>query len=320
MDELPERVLRAIGGQAAVAGLAGLSASDFTTLMLEVARLRAARETPDSLLRRYRTSRFVQPAGTGWQVIRTAEDALTAHLPPGTELLMLPPLVPFGCHSVLGPISQDKVVTTMRAVEVAADPTNALALEAAIRRRAGEPRAMVRLAAFQRVVRAQRPPPGNLPHFSLLGVVTAGRDDGGHRFEREAVSEHVRSVVAGLSATGLGAAQLAVTPISSAGEAIAAALPAELADVPVQVVLDRERQAGRGYYRDLCFKLNVAAFESAGADGGPPGKQPAAAWAEVGDGGFTDWTARLTASAKERLLISGVGIDRVVGLAAARAG
>jgi len=315
MHELPSRVLETIGGQAAVAGLASLSGSDFTILMLEVARQRAVRETPASLLRRYRTDRFVQPAGTGWQLIRAAEDAMTAFLPPGMELLMLPPLVPFGCHAVLGPMSQDKVVTTMRAVEVAADPTNALALEAAVRRRAAESRSVVRLAAFQRVVRAQRPPPGNLPHFSLLGMVTAGRDDGAHRFERQAVGEHARSLVAGLAAAGLDQAQLAVTPLSAAGEAVAAALPAELADAPVEVVLDRDRQAGRGYYRDLCFKLNVAVCDSAE---GTAARQHGARWAEVGDGGITDWTARLTASAKERLLISGVGIDRVVGLAGER--
>jgi hypothetical protein len=317
MDELPGRVLQAIGGHAAVSGLASLSASDFTILMLEVARQRAARETPASLLRRYRTDRFVQPADTGQPLLRAAEDAMTEHLPAGTELLMLPPLVPLGCHSVLGPMSQDKVVTTMRAVEVAADPTNALALEAAVRRRVADARAVVRLAAVQRVVRAQLPPTGNLPHFSLLGMVTAGRDVGGHRFEIEAVAEHVRSLVAGLVAAGLGRAQLAVTPMSSAGETITAALPAELAHAPVEVVIDRERLAGRGYYRDLCFKLNVAADDS--ADGDHAGSPPGAEWAEIGDGGFTDWIAWLTASAKERLLISGVGIDRVVGLAAGRA-
>jgi hypothetical protein len=318
MDDLPDRVLQSIGGPGAVAGLASLGASDFATLMLAVARQRAARETPASLLRRYRADRFVAPAGTGWQLIRTVEDAMTAHLPPGTELLMLPPLVPLGCHSVLGPMSQDKVVTTVRAVEVAADPTNALALEAAVRRRAGSFRSVVRLASFQRVVRAQRPPPGLLPHFSLFGLVTAGRDDGGHRFEREAVAEHVRALVAGLAASGLGASQLAVTPLSPAGETVAAALPAELADTPVDVVPDPERQAGRGYYRDLCFKLNVAVGERAGSVEAALSARPA--WAEVGDGGFTDWTARLTASGKERLLISGVGIDRVIGLASGRTG
>jgi hypothetical protein len=64
-----------------------------------------------------------------------------------------------------------------------------------------------------------------------------------------------------------------------------------------EVVIDRSRQAGRGYYRDLCFKVNACS-----------GDAPA----EVGDGGFTDWTARLTANQKERLLICGLGTDRLV--------
>jgi hypothetical protein len=322
MEELPQRVLRAIGGRAAVDGLASLSAADFTSLMLEVARQRAARETPASLLRRYRGDRFVQPASSDWQLIRAAEDAMTAHLLAGTELLTLPPLVPLGTHAVLGPMSQDRVVSTVRAAEVAADPTNALALEAAVRRRA-DSRAVVRLAALQRVVRAQRPQLGGLAHFSLLGLATAGRDDGGHRFEREAVAEHARSLAAGLTAAGVGPAQLSVTPLSAAGETIAAGVSAELADTElantgVEVVLDRDRQAGRGYYRDLCFKLCVAVAEP--ADGGLADHSAGAEWAEVGDGGFTDWTARLTASAKERLLISGVGIDRILMVAAGAPG
>jgi hypothetical protein len=36
---------------------------------------------------------------------------------------------------------------------------------------------------------------------------------------------------------------------------------------------------------------------------------------EVGDGGFTDWTARLTANQKERLLILGLSTDRLAALA-----
>jgi len=154
------------------------------------------------------------------------------------------------------------------------------------------------------VVRAQQVVPGYLPHFSLLGLATAGRDDGGHRFEREAVAEHVRAVAAGLAAAGFDAIQLALTPLTPAGRTIASAVgellaAAPLPALPLDVVIDDEREAGRGYYRELCFKVNVR-------DG--------AEWAEVGDGGFTDWTARLTASSKERLLISGIGIDRVATL------
>jgi len=306
MGEVPERVLRAVGGPEVIGRLAGLSGSDFTSVMLEVARRRAARETPATLLRRYRSDRFVQPAGTDRQRLQRIEDILAAHLPPGTEVLTLPPMVPLGTHSVLGPMSQDRVVTAMRASEIAADPTNVLALEAAVRRRTG-PGDAVRLAAFQRVVRAPRPRPGNLPHFSLLGLVTAGRDDGGHRFERSAVAEHVRGLAGGLSAAGLRRLQLALTPLSPAGEAVAAGLATDLTDASVEITIDAERQAGRGYYRDLCFKVSVADDRSPSASDEP-------AWVEVCDGGFTDWIARLTASTKERLLISGAGIDRIAAL------
>ena len=59
-----------------------------------------------------------------------------------------------------------------------------------------------------------------------------------------------------------------------------------------EIITDRDRAGGRGYYRDLCFKVNAL------VDG---------ASTEIGDGGFTDWTAQLLANAKERLLIAGYG-------------
>jgi hypothetical protein len=278
--------------------LAELSGSDFTSLMLEVARRRAARETPATVARRYRTDRFVRPASSSWRALRRAEDLMTGNLPADYELLTLAPVVPLGTHSALGTVSQDKVVTAMRACEVAADPTNALALEAAARRLA-RPDEIVRLAALQRVVRAQQIAPPYLPHFGLLGLATAGRDSGGRRFEREAVAEHVSALAAGLAGAGLAPVQLALTPLSAAGESVAAAVAGDLAGPLIEVVADPHRKSGRGYYRELCFKISV---------------QSAAAWREVGDGGFTDWAARLTASSKERLLISGLGIDLLAAM------
>jgi len=294
------RVAGAVGGSEVLDRLAALSGSDFSSLMLEVARRRAANQTPAELMRRYRGDRFVRPGDLPWRRLQQAEHVVASNLPPQFELLTLAPLVPFGTHSALGPVSQDKVVTAMRGGEVAADPTNALALEAACRR-LGQPGERVRLAAFQRVVRAQPTQPRYFPHFGLLGLVTAGRDPGGRLFERESVTEQVRALVAGLAAAGLRTTQLALTPLSAAGETIASAVLAELADSAVELTIDNGRQSGRGYYRDLCYKLNVTV----------QGR-----WEEVGDGGFTDWAARLTASSKERLLIGGLGIDRLAAFMA----
>ncbi|HET9973786.1 MAG TPA: hypothetical protein VFQ68_36525 [Streptosporangiaceae bacterium] len=345
MKDVLDRVLPRIGGNGVIDQLAALSGSDFTSVMLEVARRRAARQTPASVLRRYEQDRFVRPGQVPAMALRRVEDVLLGGLPGDVEVVSLAPLVPLGTHSALGPVSQDKVVSTIRGSEVAADPTNALALETAARRArargappAGRaPSAHVRLAAVQRVVRAQQVPdaPGFFAHFGLFALVTAGRDTGSLEFERSALTGQLGIAIHGVSealvaggaeaagearatsgggtAAGGGTAdvRVALTPLSDQGERIAAAVTAELAVTAglraggtAEIVIDRGRQAGRGYYRHLCFKVMAHA-------GGEP--------TEIGDGGFTDWTARLTANAKERLLICGLSTDRLATLSAGTA-
>jgi hypothetical protein len=286
--EALRRVTDSIGGMAAVDVLAGLSGSDFTTLMLEVARRRAARQTPADLLRRYRADRFSEPGTTGYRSLLRAENLIAGRLPPDVEMVTLAPVVPLGTHSVLDTVSQHNVVTAMRACEVAADPTSALALESALRRRR-EPGEVARLAGVQRVLRAQRFPAPYQAHFTLFGMVTAGRDTGDRRFETQALTEHLRFAIGLLAEAGAQEIQVALTPLSPAGELTGAAVASGL---PATVVTDTARQGGRGYYEHLCFKVN--------ADG-----------TEIGDGGFTDWTRQLIANSKERLLTSGLGVDRL---------
>lgn len=307
MEDMLGRLLPRIGGIETVERLAALSGSDFTSVMLEVIRRRADRETPASVLRRYERDRFVRPGQVSARAIRRAEDVLLGGLPEDVEVVLLAPLAPLGTHSALGPVSQDKVVATIRPSEVAADPTNALALEAASRRaRARDTTARltpVRLAAVQRVVRAAQLPdaPGFFAHFGLFGLVTAGRDTGSLRFEQAALAGQLEIAIRGVALAGEMAPEdvrVALTPLSDGGERIAAAVPAGLGSA--DVVTDRERQAGRGYYRDLCFKVHAHVNGEL---------------IEIGDGGFTDWTARLTANAKERLLILGLATDRLAAFA-----
>jgi hypothetical protein len=180
-----------------------------------------------------------------------------------------------------------------------------LALEAAARR-TGKESGTVRLAAVQRVTRAQRFPDGWAAHFSLFAMVTAGRDEGNRRFEEAELAGQLGFATAAFLAAGL-PMQIALTPLSDAGERIAAGVSAEMAAqlaaapaaAPAGIVTDPDRVSGRGYYRDLCFKVNAL------VDGSPT---------EIGDGGFTDWTARLLSNGKERLLISGYGTERLGGV------
>ncbi|MFJ7216752.1 hypothetical protein [Amycolatopsis sp. NPDC098790] len=282
------RVLSGPGGPAADV-LAALPGADLTTVQLEVARRRAARLSGPDVLRRHREDRFAAPSPLPFALLRRVEDALIGAAA-SFELVALSPLAPLGTHSAVAGLAQHRVVPTGRGTEVAADPTAGLALEAAVRRASAS---VVRLATVQRVVRAQRVPTGLFAHFSLFGAVTAGRDTGNLAFERAALAEHAELVVAACRALGATEASLGVTVLDPRFEGL-------LDEVGVPVHPFPEREGGRGgYYEGLCFKV-YAAF------GG--------SLAEVGDGGFTPWTRKLTGNAKERLMTSGLGVDRLATL------
>jgi hypothetical protein len=287
MADALTRITRRIGGASTLAALSELPGADLTTLLLEVFRQRAARLTAADLLRRYRTDRFVAPAVTPFHQLRRAEDHAIEALRPGFELLTLAPVTPLGTHSIVATVDQNKVISTVRGSEVAADPTNALALEAADRR-AANPTEPVRLAAIQRVVRAQRfDGPGSFAHFSLFGAVTAGRDTGNLAFERQHAVEHVH-----LTTAGVPTAQVRLTVLDPRFAVVADTVRDAFTESTVDVTDDPDRKTGRGYYTGLCFKVFT--------DG-----------TELADGGFVDWTQALLGNRKERLMISGIGLDRL---------
>src|SRR5262249_16002993 len=62
--------------------------------------------------------------------------------------------------------------------------------------------------------------------------------------------------------------------------------------------MDPERTSGRGYYVDACYKL-------VGVDA--DGRR-----IELADGGCTTWTRALISDAKERLVIGGLGVERLL--------
>jgi len=100
-------------------------------------------------------------------------------------------------------------------------------------------------------------------------------------------------------ALGIDRVTVALTDFDGGMSRVVSAVTAELGPGGIHVRVDRERAAGRGYYPSVCFK--VFATGSEGED------------IEIGDGGFVPWTQRLLSNAKERLLIGGLGIDRLAG-------
>jgi hypothetical protein len=281
--------------------------ADVTTFLLEVMRRRASDVSAGDLMRRYGSDRFVVPSAVPFDRLRRTQDRLLAALPAGFEVLELAPLIPLGAHSAIAPVDQNNVVSTVRGSEVAADPTNGLALEAALRRRrilrnAPRSSASVRLAAIQRAVRGQRYEGAmSFAHFQIFALVTAGRDEGGLTFERESASEHVLFVCQGVVNAGADRVRMELTDFGEGRLApVVDAVTEALSTRSDVEVLDRpDREEARGYYRGFCFK----AFASFGD-----------ATIEVADGGHVDWTQQLVPSRKERLMITGLGVDRLAAV------
>lgn len=310
------RLVRAAGVSDLVEVLADrLSPADLTSLLLAVYRRRAAGISPVKVLDAFERSRFTGVAAVEAAAMSAFDAMWLAELSAlGYEGLELSPVSPLGTISAVTSVDQNKVMTTVRNSEVLADSTNVLALESALRRRAilrSSPRGRqpVRLCSSHRLVRGQFfDQPGMLPHFRLMALTTAGRDEGSFRFESRALREHVHAHLRLLDAAAardlsIGKVLVSLTDLTSGGvrrsamerevvEPLAAGFPA------VAFSFDDSREAGRRYYRDACFFIHATTSRDERL--------------LLSDGGFTDWTARLLSNAKERLLISGLGTERLV--------
>jgi hypothetical protein len=295
-----DRIVNKIGDPDIVRKLASdLPAPDLTTLLLEIAAQRASRARGPGVLARYRTDRFTRPSTVPFHSLRSVEDSFVRAVPEAWDWVVPSPVVPLGAHAVLGPVSQDWVVSTVRSTEVAADPTVALALEAALRRyetSASRISGSVRLATIQRITRGQRyESPDAFVHFSIFAMVTAGRSQPGERFDDEALYGHLGVYVDALNGIADRVELVLSTAETSIGRRLRDGTHDRWASSFVTVSDDSERLGGQGYYRRACFKIHAVTRR---------GK------VEFVDGGFTDWTERLLGDRHERLLISGAGLDR----------
>ncbi|MFE9193385.1 hypothetical protein ACFYL6_27660 [Micromonospora sp. NPDC007208] len=296
-DELPgaqRRVWAAMPAGTRTA-LAGLSGADLRSLLLSVARDRTATVCPSEVVRRWHEDRFVRPARADPRVLAQVEARMWQLLPADVAGVELSPVVPAGTCSAVAPISQNRIVTTMRASEVLSDPTNALAVEAAVRRRR---QSEVHLAAAHRVLRAQDFGSDTSAHFRLFALVSSARDTGSGETQARLLVRHLtywRSVLAELAPTA--APRLHVTTFDDrvVRERLADTVRPALADHVVPLVDEPERSRGRGYYTGCALRITVL-------DGS----------LEIGDGGLTDWTARLSGDAKERCLVSCLATERLV--------
>jgi len=205
-EQIAAAVARALGLPALAEQLAGLDASALGSLLLAVFRAQAGRVTAAGLRAAYERAALHRPSSVDARLLHRA-DLVAYEAARDFEALDLGPVAPLGACAALGGLDPNVVLAALRGAEVLADPTVALALEAARRRadRGSRRDARQRLCASARLVRTQPVAPPFVPHFRLFALASAGRDRGASRFEQEELVAHVSAwlrLADGLRAAG----------------------------------------------------------------------------------------------------------------------
>jgi hypothetical protein len=312
-NRIIERIQRQVGDEDLVDKLANrLSASDLQSLLIEVYRRRAEYVLPRNLVEQYGRDLFVQPSAACPEDLLEFDRLAFSLLPAQFECIELSPLAPLGSCSAVSLLSQNMAISTIRNTEVCSDSTNVLALECARRRKLlqrSDPRSVrrINLCTSQRLVRPQRfDAPGTFQHFRLFCLCSAGRDEGSFRFESGALAEQIdfylrlfdESRRLGYEIQDKRVSLTAWAPARIDALQTNVSAPLEAAHPETVVGFDQARQSGEGYYDQVGFQIH--------------GRDPAGQDYLLVDGGLTTWTQQLMSNRKERLLISGLGTERLI--------
>ncbi|MFC6331976.1 hypothetical protein ACFP56_05020 [Paenibacillus septentrionalis] len=283
-----------------------ISSSDLNTLLLKVFNEKVRKSSPNDLLKRYAENRFVHPSKVNLLQLKQLEmDILKIALGKGVSPIQLSPVAPIGCTSIVGTVDQNKVISALRGTEVVSDATNLIALHIAELIKHHKPlrEDYLRYCTTHRHVRAQYfgDAPGMLAHFHLFCMVAAGVDRGSYDFEKQSLWEHIeiyRNIFKSLFNSkieviisergGYKDSAGLVTRITEYGESL------ELKDVVISI---GSPQKENQYYQGLQFTIKTVIGDEE---------------YYIGDGGFVNWTQKMLGTKKERLLISAIGLDRLL--------
>jgi hypothetical protein len=277
-----------------------LTGSELNSLLLEVFRRRIKQITPQKLLKQFGTNRFVQLATVDAIPMKSLElKCLQLAEQSGFTAVVLSPLAPLGSCSVVGKVDQNNIVSALRGTEVVSDATNVLALQVAEdMKKSGKKSNLIQYATVHRHVRGQAfDNPAFSAHFSVFCLVTGGQDTGNFKFESKQLRNHLILHYQLLSEHF--SDELLTTKIflknrdSDFKSTLAEKLSQGMSDRTVQWI---EEENPNEYYQQVQFKIYLRSQGQL---------------IDLADGGLVDWTQKLLSNRKQRLFISGIGLELV---------
>ena len=277
-----------------------LSGSELNTILLEVFNRRIQQETPSSLLNKYEGNKLVKPANI--DVLRYKEQELTCYkvlASRGFEPIEHSPAAQLGTSSVVATVDQKKVLTALRNTEMQADPTNATALHyASLKKKGGLDSRTYNYSNISRIIRTQVfDNPNFTPHFSVICLISCGKDTGSFNFEKEELLKHLTASYDVLRSYSFEHIYFEIIPCKGYDgqsplitESISY-VQKNSDHIKVSVV---EPDYENNYYYGFRIKAKIVVGENV---------------IEIGDGGLLDWTQQLLTNRKERMMTMGIGFS-----------
>jgi len=305
IDAIIDRVLSRLGNKELLEKILSLPNSDFNSLLLKLFQEQANNATPSDIVKAFQVNRFSVPSEIDPVAYHNFEsELLLIAQNMGIETVLLSPAAPFASNSAFGYVDQNNVVSAVRGTEIISDPTNMLAIIIAgrLKTNPAENREPIHLCTTARVLRAQMFPKrkGYYSHFGIFSIVSSGKDVGSYSCEKSLFQKQLvyykKLLIEKYDA------ELSVVLRKRRGytdgdgfyHSMIELIKAELPNIPVS--LDGEYEENN-YYKGIHYKIYMQKENQS---------------IEIGDGGFVDWTQKTTGSRKERCLISGISLDRLL--------
>ncbi len=290
--------------------LVNLDSPDLQSLLLEVYKEKTKKLTPKFLLEQYKQNRYVKKANVDTQKSLEFDRLAFSLLPKDFEVIELSPIAPLGTASIMGFVDQNNVLSTIRNNEVCSDSTNILALESVLKREKFKNNLKllnekVKFAASHRVVRCQvfKNLPHAFAHFRLFALTTSGRDIGSFIFELDSLIEHISyfiNLFNLLSKIDLKISNMHVFLgiFDKTRTEFIKNLINELSKKYPNVTFKIDESKKSNYYQTAGYQIHAENNQKE--------------MIFLVDGGFTNWTQKLSSNNKERFLISGLGSERLL--------
>lgn len=304
MSAILDRILNQIGDQKIIEKLLSLPKQDLNSLLLELFKRQTYTFTPTDILKSYHSNRFAAASEVDPASFHFLEaNLLSVAKKNDIETILLSPSAPLGSCSSFGYVDQYNVVSAVRGTENLSDPSNMLAIIIADKLKSGIKSNTLPLhyATTARVIRAQAfSGKGFFAHFGLFCMVSSLKDMGSYSTERELLQKHLLFYKVLLQDQFN--AKLSIVLRKRSGykdgdgffKTMSNDIHLMFPDIPLTFDHD---DIDNKYYQGINFKIYMKTKDDK---------------IEIGDGGFVDWMEQMLGSKKERCLISGIGLDRLL--------